>query len=235
MIIEKLAVGPILTNCYVVGDERTHKGAVIDPGGDADEILDAVKALRLEIVYVIDTHAHFDHILANAEVLAATGAKLVLHAAEAPLLAQGGAAAMFGIPNAENPPADIYVQDGDTLKIGDIVLQVLHTPGHTPGQISLYDAQTHVLFSGDLLFYQGIGRTDLPGGDYDAIMSSLEHVLSLPEETIVYPGHGPETTIADEKAGNPVHIGPVSRGTALGIDHREGSCEQSGASARVTG
>ena len=153
--------------------------------------------------------------------------KLVLHAAEVPLLAQGGAAAMFGIPNVESPAADIYVQDGDTLEIGDITLQVLHTPGHTPGQISLYDAQTYVLFSGDLLFYQGIGRTDLPGGDYDAIVSSLERVLSLPEETIVYPGHGPETDYRGREGGESVHIRPVSRGTALGIDHREGSCEQS--------
>jgi len=203
LIIEKLAVGPILTNCYVIGDERTHKGAVIDPGGDAEEILEAIEALRLDVLYVIDTHAHFDHILANAEVLAATSAKLVLHAAEAPLLAQGGAAAMFGIPSPESPAADIYVQEGDKLEIGDITLQVLHTPGHTPGQISLYDEQTHVLFSGDLLFYQGIGRTDLPGGDYDAIVSSLERVLTLPEETLVYPGHGPETTIGDEKSSNP--------------------------------
>ncbi len=203
MIIEKLAVGPILTNCYVVGDERTRKGAVIDPGGDAEEILAEVEAQGLEVVYVIDTHAHFDHILANGAVLAATGAKLVLHAAEAPLLAQGGAAAIFGIPNPASPAADVYVQEGDTLQLGDITLQVLHTPGHTPGHIALYDSQAHVLFSGDLLFYQGIGRTDLPGGDYDAIVRSLARVLTLPEETLVYPGHGPETTIADEKTGNP--------------------------------
>ena len=203
MIIKRLIVGPIQTNCYIIGDERSGLGAIIDPGGDAADILNAVRELGLDIVYVIDTHAHFDHSLANADVLAKTDAKLIIHRDEAQLLAQGGGATMFGMSPGSSPPADLYLDEGDTITVGDIQLQVLHTPGHTPGSISLYNAEEGVLFDGDLLFCQGIGRTDLPGGDYHTIMRSLDRIFDLPEETVVYPGHGPETTIGDEKIGNP--------------------------------
>ena len=203
MIVKCLAVGPIQTNCYIIGDERSRQGAVIDPGGDAPDILEAVQDLKLDIVYVINTHAHFDHTFANAEVIAATGAKLALHRLDATLLAQGGTAAMFGLSWPDSPKPDLFLDEGDTVTVGDIQLQVLHTPGHTPGGISLYCADQNVLFSGDLLFYQGVGRTDLPGGDYRTIMQSVERVLTLPEETVVYPGHGTETTIGDERASNP--------------------------------
>lgn len=203
MIIKRLTVGPIETNCYIVGDEDSGLGVIIDPGGDVADILDAVREADADIVYVIDTHAHFDHTVANAEVLAATGAKLVLHRDEVPILAQGGGASTFGIPGVSSPPADLLVKDGDVITVGNVRFRVIHTPGHTPGSISLYVEDEGVLFSGDLLFNQGVGRTDLPGGDYDAIMRSLQRVLSLPEETVVYPGHGPHTTIGDEKRGNP--------------------------------
>ena len=203
MIIKRLTVGPIQTNCYLIGDERTGQGAIIDPGGDAADILNAVRELGLDIVYVIDTHAHFDHTLANADVLAETDAELIIHRDEAQLLAQGGGAAIFGMSLTSSPPADLYLDEGDTITVGDIRLQVLHTPGHTPGSISLYNAEEGVLFDGDLLFCQGIGRTDLPGGDYHTIMRSLDRIFDLPEETVVYSGHGPETTIGDEKIGNP--------------------------------
>jgi len=203
LIIKRLTVGLIQTNCYIIGDERTGQGAIIDPGGDAADIMNAVRELGLDIVYVIDTHAHFDHTFANADVLAETDAKLVLHRDEAPILAQGGGAATFGMSGVSSPPADLYLDEGDTITVGDIQLQVLHTPGHTPGSISLYNEDEGILFSGDLLFHQGVGRTDLPGGDYTTIIRSLERVLDLPEDTIVYSGHGPETTIGDEKTGNP--------------------------------
>jgi hydroxyacylglutathione hydrolase len=203
LIIKRLTVGLIQTNCYIVGDERTGLGAILDPGGDAPNILNAVRELGLDIVYVIDTHAHFDHTFANAAVLAETGAKLVLHRDEAPFLAQGGGADMFAMSNVSSPPADLYLDEGDTIAVGDVQLQILHTPGHTPGSISLYSEDEGILFSGDLLFHQGVGRTDLPGGDYPAIMRSLDHVFKLPEDTIVYSGHGPETTIGNEKVGNP--------------------------------
>ena len=203
MIIETLEVGFIATNCYVVGDESTRQAAVIDPGGDAEHILSLAKELDLEILYVINTHAHFDHMAGNAELMAATGARLILHRADADLLARGGGAAVFGILDVASPPADTFVGDGDTIQLGELALSVLHTPGHTPGGISLYSAAQGVLFSGDLLFYSGIGRTDLPGGDYDTILLSLSRVLSLPNDTLVYPGHGPTTTIGYEKRNNP--------------------------------
>jgi len=199
VLVKRLTVGPIQTNCYVVGDERTSQAAVIDPGGDAPDILKAVQALKLKVVYVINTHAHFDHILADAEVIVETGAKLALHRLDAPLLAQGGGAAMFGLCGPDGLKADLLLDEGDTVAVGDLRFSVLHTPGHTPGSICLYDPAANVLFSGDLLFYQGIGRTDLSGGDHQAIMCSLERVLALPEQTTVYPGHGPETTIGDER------------------------------------
>lgn len=203
MLIKPLAVGLIETNCYIIGDEGTRQGAVIDPGGDAPDILQAVRDMRLNIAYVINTHAHFDHILADAEIIAATGAKLALHRLDAPLLAQGGGAAMFGLPGPDGLTPDLFLDEGDMVTLGDLRLQVLHTPGHTPGGICLYAPAAHAIFSGDLLFYQGIGRTDLDGGDYQAILRSLERVLTLPDETVVYPGHGPQTTIGDEKENNP--------------------------------
>ena len=203
MIIETLEVGFIATNCYVVGDESTRQAAVIDPGGDVQDILSLAKELHLEILYVINTHAHFDHMAGNAELMAATGARLILHRGDADLLSHGGGAAVFGILDVASPPADTFVGDGDTIQLGELALSVLHTPGHTPGGISLYSAAQGVLFSGDLLFYSGIGRTDLPGGDYDTILLSLSRVLTLPSDTLVYPGHGPTTTIGYEKRNNP--------------------------------
>ena len=110
---------------------------------------------------------------------------------------------MFDMSNVSSPPADLYLDEGDSITVGDIQLQILHTPGHTPGSISLYSEDEGILFSGDLLFHQGVGRTDLPGGDYSTIMRSLDHVFNLPEDTIVYSGHGPQTTIGNEKVGNP--------------------------------
>jgi len=203
VLIRSLAVGPIQTNCYIIGDERSRQGAVIDPGGDAPDILAAVQDTGLSIAYVINTHAHFDHILADAEIIAATGAKLALHRLDARLLAQGGGAALFGLRGPNGLTPDLFLDEGDTVTLGDLRLQVLHTPGHSPGGICLYAPAAHALFSGDLLFYQGIGRTDLDGGDYQTILRSLERVLALPDQTVVYPGHGPQTTIGDEKENNP--------------------------------
>jgi hydroxyacylglutathione hydrolase len=203
VLVQQLTVGPIQTNCYIIGDEASGVGAVIDPGGEADRILEEVETMGLQIAYVINTHAHFDHTLGNNEVIAATGAKLALHRADAPLLAQGGWASMFGLFGISSPKPDLLLEDGETVELGDVKLQVIHTPGHTPGGISLYEASSGVLFCGDSLFCGGIGRTDLPGGDYDTLMRSLQKLLALPDETVVYPGHGNSTTIENEKMNNP--------------------------------
>ena len=209
MIITTLAVGPILTNCYIVGDEVSKEGAIIDPGGGARKILDEVRRLGLTIKYVVDTHGHFDHTLANGEVMAAlktaqeTPPLLAIHPADAPLLPLGGGAAWFGVRADPSPPADLELKEGDVLTLGKIALEVWHTPGHSPGSVSIVCPAEGVVFDGDVLFNMGIGRTDLPGGDHHALMASIRRLLTLPDETQVCSGHGPATTIGRERQGNP--------------------------------
>lgn len=203
MLVETLTVGPVMTNCYILACEATKKAAVIDPGGDAKRILEAVKRMGVDVVYVLNTHGHFDHTLANDAVVSATGATLAIHEADAPMLAMGGGAAWFGMKGSKSRP-DLLLHDGDTLDVGNLRLQVLHVPGHSPGGVAFYLEKEGVVFSGDALFQMGIGRTDLPGGDYDRLIASIRtRLLSLPPDTVVYPGHGPATTIARERVGNP--------------------------------
>lgn len=204
MIIKQLPLGPIQTNCYLVGCEVTREGIVIDPGEEAERILAEIKTLGLTIKYILNTHAHFDHILANGPLVKATGAPLALHPLDLPLLRQNGGAALFGYFAPPSPEPDMALAEGDTLTFGTHSLQVLFTPGHTPGHVSFYEAQAGIIFDGDVLFAGGIGRTDLPGGDYETLMTSIaEKLMTLPDETVVYSGHGPVTTIGRERAGNP--------------------------------
>ena len=191
------------TNCYIVGCEETKEGVIIDPGGNAKRILAEVEKLSLKIKYIINTHGHFDHTLANKEVVKATGAPLAIHSADAPMLTEGGGALLFGIIGKASPPADMMLEEGQVLTLGNIELKVLHTPGHSPGSICLYNEKEGMLFDGDVLFNMGIGRTDLPGGNYHLMMDSLQRLLTLPDETMVYPGHGPPTTIGRERRSNP--------------------------------
>lgn len=204
MIIKTLVVGPIQTNCYLIGCPETLEGAVIDPGWDAPAILSAAEAASLTIKYVLNTHAHWDHVSANADVVEATGAQLALHPGDLPLLLDRGGANLWRIPARSSPEPDIELAEGQVVQIGKLNLQVLFTPGHTPGHVSFYEAAAGAVFSGDVLFRQGIGRTDLPGGDHRTLMHSIQEVLmTLPPETIVYSGHGPATTISNERRANP--------------------------------
>ncbi len=204
MILHTVHVGITQTNCYVVGCGETREGAVIDPGGHPERILQAVEESGLAIRYVLNTHCHFDHMQANAEVVAATGASLALHPAELPILRAKGGAALFGLPERESPMPDVELEDGQVLEVGTLRFRVLYTPGHSPGGATFYLAEEGVAFDGDVLFAGGVGRTDLPGGDWDTMIRSICEVLfKLPDETVLYPGHMSKTTVGHEKAHNP--------------------------------
>jgi hydroxyacylglutathione hydrolase len=204
LIVATLPVGMIQTNCYLVGCEESLEGVVIDPGGHPQRILAEVERHGLTIKVVLNTHAHFDHTDANGAIVEATGAPLALHPLERPLLQASGGAALFGLQADPSPPPDLELHDGDELEVGKLRFQVLHTPGHTPGHVCFYESAEGVLFDGDVLFYRGIGRTDLQGGSWQQLMDSIQRVLfALPDETVVYSGHGPATTIGDEKQHNP--------------------------------
>ncbi len=204
MIIHTIHVGIIQTNCYLIGCEETQEGVVIDPGGHPERILKAIGESGLTIHYVLNTHCHFDHMGANAEIVAATGAPLALHPAELPILQARGGAALFGIPVKESPMPDVELAGGQVLEVGTLRFQVLHTPGHSPGSVTFYLEEEGVAFDGDVLFAMGVGRADLTGGDWDTLMRSIREVLfALPDETVLYPGHGPKTTVGQEKRSNP--------------------------------
>jgi hydroxyacylglutathione hydrolase len=205
MILRTIVVTDFATNCYLVGCPQTLEGVVIDPGGNARAILAAIKESGMRIKYVLNTHGHFDHIGANAQIMQATGATLAAHRLEAPMLTDPARnlGAMLG-QLASGPAANLLLEEGDTVGIGTLRFQVLHTPGHTPGGISLYETTERAVFTGDALFSMGIGRTDFPGGDHALLLKSIkEKLFTLPEVTTAYPGHGPATTIGHEMGHNP--------------------------------
>jgi len=205
MILKTLVVGPFGSNCYIVGSETGKHGLIIDPGAEAKQILRTVNEFGLTISLILVTHAHIDHIGALAAVKEATEAKIAIHEAEAAAglgMFSRMLSSMTGGSFNQPPKPDRLLKDGDTIDVDDLSFTVLHTPGHSPGGISLYGHG--ILFSGDTLFNYGIGRTDFPGGSYKQIMDSIKNrLMALPDETVVYPGHGPATTIGEEKRGNP--------------------------------
>ncbi|MCP3876061.1 MAG: MBL fold metallo-hydrolase [Desulfobacteraceae bacterium] len=203
MIIKKLEVGPIMANCFILGCESTKEAVVIDPGDDADRILMELSKSELKVKYLLNTHGHFDHVGANKRMKEVTGAELAIHPDDEPMLEElSNSALMFGLSAENSPPADFLLNEGDDITFGEITLKVIHTPGHSKGGVCLY-TKGH-LFAGDTLFAGSIGRTDLAGGDYDTLISSIkEKLLGLDDDTKVYTGHGPETTIGNEKRMNP--------------------------------
>ena len=203
MILESLPSGPLEVNCYIVGCENTRKAVVIDPGGNVEAILRIVKKHELDVVMIINTHGHFDHIGGNKQLQEATGAELLAHRADRSVMAQAREhAAIFGLSANPSPAPTRELVGRETLQVGDLRLRVMHTPGHSAGGICLYVEDC--LFSGDTLFAGSVGRTDLPEGDYYQLISSIkEQLLGLPDATKVYPGHGPATTIGNEKQHNP--------------------------------
>jgi len=203
MLIKKLAVGPIMANCFIVGCDQTRQAAVIDPGDEADRILRTLAESKLTVTQIINTHGHFDHVGANRRMKQATGAPILIHALDAPMLQMlSRSAAAWGMSAENSPPPDRTIDEGDTISVGAITFKVIHTPGHTPGGVSLH--ADGYLFVGDTLFAGSVGRTDFPGGDFDALKSSIQQKLfTLGDEVQVFTGHGPETTIGEEKRHNP--------------------------------
>jgi glyoxylase-like metal-dependent hydrolase (beta-lactamase superfamily II) len=207
-IYEHLLVGPLACNCYIVGDPDTLQAIVIDPGDDPGVILEAVARHGLSLGLTVATHAHFDHIMAAEALRAATGAPFYLHSKDVPLLDWVPASLQLFLGRATGaaPNADSILADGDELKVGNAGLGVIHTPGHSPGSICLVSTgpeAERVLFSGDTLFAQSVGRTDLPGGDMDELLSSVKNRLFLLGDLPVYPGHGPATMLDRERYENP--------------------------------
>ena len=203
MLIKCIVVGMIGSNCYIVGCEKTKQAVVVDPGGEGQKILKYIKEQGLEVKYVINTHGHVDHIAANEEIREATGAKVLIHELDAPMLVSSEHNfSQFVGHEVTLKPADQLLTDGDTIEFGDIKLKVLHTPGHTRGGMCL--AAEGVVFTGDTLFNASIGRTDFPGGNYEAIINSIKtKLMSMPDETAVYPGHMGDSTIGYERKQNP--------------------------------
>jgi len=202
VIVRKLVVGPFATNCYIVGSESNKGGMIIDPADEAQVILKNVKESRLDIKSIVLTHGHLDHIGALKEVKEATDAEVAIHSDDASFLQDHSLGTLFGLSYPTPPLPDRFLKDGDSLDVGDLHFSVLHTPGHSPGGICLLGYG--VVFSGDTLFNYGIGRTDLPGGSYSQLMDSIHsRLMVLPDDTIVYPGHGPDSTIGAERRGNP--------------------------------
>jgi len=203
--ILQLPLGPLQTNCYLLICQTTQKAAVIDPSWDGQQIADIAREKGAEITHILLTHAHFDHVGGLADLKTAVDAPIYIHPDAVEMLAQATVtASMFQLTIKSPPAADNMLAEGGTIQVGDLSLQVLFTPGHAPGHVSFYLPAHHVLFDGDVLFQQGIGRTDLPGGSYPQLMQTIrEMLLVLPDETQVLSGHGPATTIGQEKEWNP--------------------------------
>jgi glyoxylase-like metal-dependent hydrolase (beta-lactamase superfamily II) len=203
MVIRGIVVGVFQENCWVLGNRRTGEAICIDPGDQPDEVLAMARDMGVTIKAIANSHAHVDHILGVRGIQSETGAKFYMHRGEAPIAARAvETAAMFGQPAEPPPDPDFLPDDGDEIEVAGVKLRVIHTPGHTPGSLSYY--VDGLLFSGDTLFAGSIGRTDLPGGNYEQEMASIiDKLLVLPDETIVLPGHMMETKIGVEKEMNP--------------------------------
>ena len=202
LLVHQLSVGPLQVNCFVVACQRTREAMVIDPGEDGPRILQLAESNGYQVKKIVNTHGHFDHIGANQPVKEATGAVLMMHEADLPLLQNArNHAQAYGLTVSPSPDPDKFLNEGDVFSVGEQSFSIFHVPGHSPGSICLL-SDGH-LFVGDVLFAGSVGRTDLPGGDFDALIEGVrEKLFRLPADTIVHPGHGPDTTIGREKQTN---------------------------------
>ena len=205
MIHEILPVGPLQCNCSIIGDESTREAIVIDPGDEIDDVLARINKHNLKVKQIVITHAHIDHVGGAMKLRAATGAPILLNQNDYALLKMLDVqAAWIGVATPDAVEIDHSIGQSDKITAGSLSAEILHTPGHTEGSISLYFPLEKKLIAGDTLFAGSIGRTDLPGGSYKKIIASLqEKLMALPDDTVVVPGHGPLTTIGEERESNP--------------------------------
>jgi len=205
MIFESVEVGPLGVNCFILGCAASREGVVIDPGGDVGRISEIVQRHGLKIRYIINTHGHFDHVGGNLQAVKAFGAPLLIHENDAAMLGRAAEVAnMYGMQGENSPAPDSFLAEGMEIAFGTHRMKVLHTPGHTQGGCCLYLEDEKKVITGDTLFADSIGRTDLPGGSHEQLLASVRSKLfTLPDEVTAYPGHGPKTTIGHEKRNNP--------------------------------
>ena len=211
-IFAHFEVGPLACNCYIVGDPATEQAIVIDPGGDITRVTAALQENQLTVTAIVATHAHFDHLMAAESLRGLTGAPFYMHDADKPLLDwyQESGRMFLGLDLGPPPAVDTPAGEGDLLRAGSSELQVIHTPGHSPGSITL--ASADAIFSGDTLFAGSIGRSDLPGGDTHTLLGVIkEKLFAFDDDVAVYPGHGPATTVGAERRSNPF----VGEGSSL--------------------
>jgi glyoxylase-like metal-dependent hydrolase (beta-lactamase superfamily II) len=206
MFTKQIEVGRFAVFAYLVGSEATGEALVIDPAAEEESIVKEALKNKLTIKYIVNTHSHVDHVMGNKKMKDLTGAQIIIHEAEAAYLTGQPADLMNMFGAQPSPPADITVREGDVITVGDVSLKVLHTPGHSPGSVSLH--VNGLVFTGDTLFVGGVGRTDLQGGSWEKLVSSMHHKLfSLPDATVALPGHNygeaPKSTIGVEKVHNP--------------------------------
>lgn len=218
MILKMVQTGPLQVNCYILGDRQAGQAAVFDPGGDAEDILRVLSANELELQYIINTHAHWDHVGANRELQEKTGAPILLHRDEAPGLKRVGTRARVYGFEAPESDASGFIEEGDVIRVGSIPVKVLDLRGHSPAGLGfLFEGEldsggrkqfARAVICGDALFAGSIGRTDFPGGDMERLLENIRtKVFTLPDDTLVLPGHGPTSTVGREKHGNPFFQG----------------------------
>lgn len=204
LILEFLTVGPFQTNVYVVGCARTKTGVIIDAGGDGPGLLQQIDAHNLNLTMILQTHAHIDHVAALNDVIAQRKVPIYLHPDDGPMYqAAPQQGMMFGMQLAPLPPVDHWLTDGQCIAIGDLEAKVILLPGHSPGSVIFYFEAQDTMVSGDVLFKGSIGRTDLPGGDVQAMKASLAKLKTYPPQTLIYSGHGPVTSLGEELKTNP--------------------------------
>lgn len=201
-MIINLPIGIVGSNCIIIYDTKSHIGAVVDPGIlNADPVNDVITEHNINIAYILNTHAHFDHTVGNG-LLHHPPVKIAIHSADREMLLAGDVAAFFGLDYPSSPEPDMVLQDKDIIQLGETDIQVIHTPGHSPGSVSFYIEKENTVLTGDTLFQGSVGRTDLPGGNEQTLLHSLKTYLNLPVDTVVLPGHGPASTIREEKRSN---------------------------------